>query len=63
MSFLFYFQVSLYDIYLEVCPSRWTGIDPLPDPAGDPDEEEDEELDEDPEVYTRRATSSVRRFR
>jgi hypothetical protein len=51
----------LYDIYLEVCPSRWTGIDPLPDPR-DPDDEEEEE-EEDPEMFTRRTMSYVRKFR
>ena len=56
------FKVSLYDIYLEVCPSRWTGIDTLPD-ARYPDEDEFEELEEDPEVFTRKTTSSIRRFR
>ena len=52
----------MYDIYLEVCPSRWTGIDTLPD-ARYPDEDEFEELDEDPQAFTRKTTSSIKRFR
>jgi hypothetical protein len=64
---LFYFilflqQVSLYDIYLEVCPSRWTGIEPGPDPR-EPDEDEFDDDEEDPETFSRRTTSSIRRFR
>ena len=59
---LLWSQVSLYDIYLEVCPSRWTGIDPVPDPC-DQGNDDDDEDDEDPETFTRPATASLRKFR